>query len=567
MINISEKECNSNHGEAKRHGGSNIYLTIIELKNVTKTYGPINVLNNISLQVNMGEKIALIGTNGSGKTTLLRIINGTLAPDSGIVRIEYGARIGYVPQDIILNDKKALRYEVYDEELLELQNNINKLEIELPLLKDDETKLTEMLNFYNCLLTEFKNKGGYDYEARLETILSKIGFSTSDLDVPISALSRGQRSRAQLVKILLKQPDLLLLDEPDSHLDISALEWLEEFLSNYKGTLIIVSHDRYLLDKVTDKTLEIENGRLTQYNGSYSYYADQKERIRVKQHYDYVNQQFEIAHLKEAIETLKKWAYKSSNPKIGRRMKSMEKRLDRMELVEKPRKKPKMQLNFGFLKRSGEIVVDVVNLSKSFGECVLFSNINFQVRWGEHVAIIGPNGSGKTTLIKIILGLEQPTDGYVNLGENLIINYFDQEQKGLNYNKNIYEEIETGTNLTKNETMYLLSKMLFKGDRAFKKIDDLSGGEKNRVMLAKLVYTKANLMILDEPTNHLDIPSIEVLEESLSAYKGTIILISHDRRLINKVSDRIIELEKGKLKLYSEGYSSYPVENEKTDFI
>ncbi len=529
----------------------------MELRNITKTYGPFNVLNNISLQINVGEKIALVGANGSGKTTLLSIINGTLTPDSGTVRVENGIKTGYVSQEAIFDDKKTLGDEVCNNELVELQNKIVKLEKELSHLEDNETGLSSKLDSYNCLLTEFQNKGGYDYRARQEIILNKMGFSNEELNVPISALSGGQRSRAQLAKILIKQPDLLLLDEPDSHLDISAVEWLEDFLSNYKGTLVIVSHDRYLLEKVTNKTIEIENGKIAQYNGSYSYYVDQKERIRVKQYYDYVNQQFEITRLKESIEVLKKWASKSSNPKIGRRVKSMEKRLDRIELIEKPRKKPKMQLDFSFHKRSGEIVVEAVNLSKRFGDNIIFSNVSFQIRWGEHVAIIGSNGSGKTTLIKIILGLEQPTDGYVNLGENLVISYFDQEQKGLNYNKNIYEEIEAETNLTKNETMYLLSKVLFRGDRAYKKIEDLSGGEKNRVMLTKLICTKANIMILDEPTNHLDIASIEVLEESLSTYKGTIILVSHDRRLLSKVSDRVIELENGEAKFFPEGYSRY----------
>ncbi|MGQ9610678.1 MAG: ribosomal protection-like ABC-F family protein [bacterium] len=537
-------------------------MTIVELRNITKTYGPVNVLNNISLQINIGEKIALVGANGSGKTTLLQIISRTVTPDSGIVRVEQKISIEYLPQSAIFDDKRTLRDELCDEEILRLQHNIDKIENELSHLEGDETKFKIILDYYNCLLAEFKNKGGYDYKARLETIINKIGLSNINLDIPISILSAGQRSRAQLAKILMKRPDLLLLDEPDSHLDISAVEWLEDFLSNYKGTLVIVSHDRYLLEKVTDKTIEIENGKITQYNGNYSYYADQKERARVKQHYDYVNQQFEISRLKESIETLRKWASKNSNPKIGKRVKSMEKRLDRIEPIEKPYKKPKMQLDFSFYKRSGEIVVETVNLSKCFGDYLLFSNVSFQIRWGEHVAIIGPNGSGKTTLIKIILGLEQPTDGYVNLGENLVISYFDQEQKGLNYNKNIYEEIEAGTNLTKNETMYLLSKVLFKGDRAYKKIEDLSGGEKNRVMLTKLIYTKANLMILDEPTNHLDIPSIEVLEESLSAFKGTIILVSHDRHLLNKVSNRVIELEDGKVKFYPEGYGGYSMKTE-----
>ena len=527
-------------------------MAIIELKNIRKTYGPTNVLDNVSWQLDMGDKVALVGANGSGKTTLLRIISGDLAADSGFVRIGTDIQIGYVPQEADLDGSKTLREEVYDPELANIRQNLNILEEEMAQDRVDEQKVLKALDSYNGLKAEFINRDGYGYEARLGTILSRMGFY--DLDSTVSSLSGGQKSKAQLAKILIRQPDLLLLDEPDSHLDICALEWLEDSLCNYKGTVLIVSHDRSLLEKVTDKTVEIENGRIRQYNGNYSYYADQKERMRVRQHYDYVNQQFEIAHLRDAIETLRKWSSKSSNPKHGRRVKSMENRLEHIEVLDKPRRKPKMQLRFEFQKRSGEIVIEAVSLSKSFGERTLFANANFQIRWGEHIGVIGPNGSGKTTLIRIILGLEQPTSGQVNLGSSLAISYFDQEQRGLNADKNIYEELEEGTNLTKNETMYLLSRILFTGNKALKKIDQLSGGEKNRVMLSKLVYTKANLLILDEPTNHLDIPSIEVLEEALIEFKGTVIAVSHDRHLLSNFASRIIELDNGKLRSH---YGSY----------
>jgi ATP-binding cassette subfamily F protein 3 len=505
----------------------------------------------------MGEKVALVGMNGSGKTTLLRIIGGELPPDGGVVRVDPGIRIGYVPQEARFDGSKTLREEICDQDIIDMHERLKKLETEMSQLRDGEPRLIETVDKYDRLQAEFQNRDGYRYETRLEMIVSKMGFDPSDLNTPASALSGGEKSRAQLARALLKQPDLLLLDEPDSHLDVSALEWLEEFLSTYRGAVIIVSHDRYLLDKVAHKTLEIEYGRLKQYNGNYTYYADQKERARIKQHYEYVVQQQEIARLQEAIETLKLWGVKGNTRKFARRARSMEKMIERMDTVEKPRKKAKMQLSLEFQKRSGEMVVETVGLSKSFGEHVLFSNVDINIRWGEHVAIVGPNGSGKTTLINILLGLEAPTSGHVNLGTNLTVSYFDQEQRGLDNRRTIYDELGESTDLTREQTMYLLAKLLFRGDRAFKKIGELSGGERNRVVLSKLVYTKANLLILDEPTNHLDIPSIEVLEEALAAFQGTVILVSHDRRLLTKVADRVIELDNGEAGFYPGGYEYY----------
>jgi len=527
-------------------------LTIVELKNIRKSFGANNVIDGVSWQLDFGEKVSLVGTNGAGKTTLLKIIGDILPPDTGSVWIDETIRIGYVPQRAIFDDSKNLKDEICDQELVDLHQKLEKMESEITILKDDD-RLIEVLNRYNFLLTEFENRDGYRYEARLETIINKMGFNPSDLDKPVNKLSGGQKSRAQLAKALIRQPDLLLLDEPDSHLDINALEWLEEFLINYKGAVVLISHDRYLLEKTTQKTLEVENGRLHQYNGNYAYYVDQKERSQTKQRYDYVNQQLGIAHLKEAIETLKRWGVKGNTAKPARQAKSMEKKLERIDLVEKPRKKPKMQLNLEYQKRSGDMVVEAIDLLKKFGDQVLFSSVSFHVRWGDHVAIVGPNGSGKTILLKILLGLESPTSGQVYMGDNLMISYFDQEQQGLSSQGTIYEEFNSAE-ITKNETMYLLSKMLFRGDRAFKKINELSGGERNRVMLSKLVYTKANLIVMDEPTNHLDIPSIEVLEEALSAFRGTLIFVSHDRYLLSRISNTVIELKDGKAHVYPSGY-------------
>jgi len=532
-------------------------VAIMELRNIRKSFGPNRVIERASWQLDMGEKVALVGLNGSGKTTLLRIIGGELSPDGGVLRLDPDIRIGYVPQEAEFDGSKTLREEICDQDIIDMRGKLRELEMEISQLRDGEPRLIEIVGKYDRLQAKFQNRDGYRYETRLEMIVSKMGFDPSDLDTPASALSGGEKSRAQLARALLKQPDLLLLDEPDSHLDVSALEWLEEFLSNYSGAVVIVSHDRYLLSKIAHKTLEIEYGKLRQYNGNYTYYADQKQRARIKQHYDYVVQQQEIARLQEAIETLRLWGVKGNTSKFARRARSMKKMIERMDLVEKPRRKAKMQLNLEFQKRSGEMVVEAVGLSKSFGDHVLFSNVDFNIRWGEHVAIVGPNGSGKTTLIRILLGMEPPTRGHVNLGTNLMVSYFDQEQRGLDNRRTIYDELEEGTDLTREQAMYLLAKLLFRGDRAFEKIGQLSGGERNRVALSKLVYTKANFLILDEPTNHLDIPSIEVLEDALAAFQGTVILVSHDRRLLTQVADRVIELDNGEARFYPGGYDYY----------
>jgi len=537
-------------------------VVVVELKNIRKLFGDKKLVDRASWQMKMGEKVGLVGLNGSGKTTLLKIISGELSPDSGSVRVAPAVRIGYVPQEARFDGSRTLREEIWDQGMGDMPEELERLEIQMSELDDDDPRMAKVMDRYGKLQAEFQNMGGYQYGFKVGRILNKVGFATSEFDTPVSALSGGQKSRAQLARELLKQPDLLLLDEPGSHLDVNALEWLEKFLSSYRGAVLMVSHDRHLLDRVTHKTLELEFGKLRQYNGNYTYYTDQKKRAGIKQHYDYVNQQQEIVHLQEAIESLKSWGVKGNTRKFARRARSMEKKLERMELVEKPRKKAKMQLNLEFQKRSGEMVAEAVGLSKSFGDRVLFSNANFHIRWGEHVAIVGPNGSGKTTLIRILLDLESPTRGHVNLGTGLAISYFDQEQRGLDEHKTIYDELGESTALTKEATMYLLAKLLFKGDKALRKIGQLSGGEKNRVTLSKLVYTKANLLILDEPTNHLDIPSIEVLENALSEFQGTVILISHDRRLLTKIADRVLELDNGEIRSYPGGYEYYLMKRE-----
>jgi len=351
--------------------------------------------------------------------------------------------------------------------------------------------------------------------------------------------------------------NLLLLDEPDNHLDMASIDWLQEFLRKYRGAFVLVSHNRFLLDQVVDEIVELDDARLTKYHGNYSYYTKDKERRMRSQYYVYVNQKRKIENLRKSIMLLKKWSSRDS-VKRARQAKSMERTLERMDVLEKPNfQRKKIKLDFEVEQRSGEMVAELADVTKRYGDVTLFENVNFTIRWGEHIALVGPNASGKTTLIKLILGLEQPTSGTLKLGEGLIVSYFDQEQKGLDPERTIYDEVQSETELSAYDTRYLLAHLAFPKDEAFKGVKNLSGGERNRVMLAKLVYSKANFLILDEPTNHLDIASIEVLEEALAEFPGAILLASHDKYLLTRVADRVIEVDNGRIRYFPGGYEYY----------
>ncbi|MFQ6041537.1 MAG: ribosomal protection-like ABC-F family protein [Candidatus Poribacteria bacterium] len=544
-------------------------LTLIELENISKSFGATEVLKNISWQIRDGDKIGLVGDNASGKSTLLKIMAGQLAPDSGIIRIAKESVVSYLRQEPIFEPNVTIRqiFNQFSESLIRLKQRMEILESQMGE-EVDETKLAKIMDEYAQAQEDFQRRGGYTYETRKQAVLNELGLSQIDLDLPVASLSGGQKARAELACLLLRQhsdketcassqTDVMLLDEPDNHLDIIALEWLERFLSDYRGAFVLVSHNRYLLDQLVNEIVELNAGEINKYHGNYSDYVKQKNRRLTSKYYAYVNQQHEIERLQKSIMLLKKWSSNGSK-KRARQARSMERQIERMELVEKPDfQRKKMQVDFEAQKRSGEVVVEATDLTKRYGDNTLFARATFNIRWGEHVGLVGPNAMGKTTLIKIILGLEPSTSGMVKLGEGLIVSYFDQEMGGLKGERTIFDELQAETELTVCDTRYLLVKLFSHRDDAFKKIKDLSGGERNRVILSKIVYARANFLVLDEPTNHLDIASVEALEQALAEFPGTILLASHDRYLLTRVANRIIELDSGEIRFYPGGYEYY----------
>ncbi|MBM3238415.1 ABC-F family ATP-binding cassette domain-containing protein [Candidatus Poribacteria bacterium] len=544
-------------------------MTLTELENISKSFGATEVLKNISWQLQDGDKVGLVGNNGSGKSTLLKIIARQSTPDTGTVRVAKESVVSYLRQDPAFEPNVTVRqiFDQFSVALIQLKQQMEILE-SLMSEETDEANLAEIMAEYGRVQEEFQRRGGYTYETRKNTVLNELGLSQIDFDLPAVSLSGGQKARVELACLLLcqhgdKETDgssethVLLLDEPDNHLDMTAIEWLERFLRDYRGAFVLVSHNRFLLDQLVTEIVELDAGKITIYHGNYSDYIEQKKRRLTSQYYAYVNQQQEIERLQKSITLLKKWSSKDSK-KRARQAKSMERQMERMNLVEKPNfQRKRMQLDFEVQKRSGEIVVEATDLTKRYGDNTLFAKANFNIRWGEHVALVGPNAMGKTTLIKIILGLEPPTNGEVKLGEGLIVSYFDQEMGGLTGEHTIFDELQAETELTVCDTRYLLVKLFSHRDNAFKKIKDLSGGERNRVILSKLVYSRANFLVLDEPTNHLDIASVEVLENALAEFPGTILLASHDRYLLTRVAHRIIELNNGEIRFYPGGYEYY----------
>jgi len=544
-------------------------LTLIELENVSISFGATEVLKNISLQLRDGDKVGLVGDNASGKSTLLKVIAGELASDSGTVRIAQKSVISYLRQDAVFEPSVTVRqiFDQFSATLIRLKQRMEILESQMSEEKNEGCP-AKIMDEYGQVQEDFLWRGGYIYETRRKRVLNELGLSQIDLDLPAASLSGGQKARVELACLLLRQrgdqetggspqTDVLLLDEPDNHLDMTAIEWLERFLRDYRGAFVLVSHNRYLLDQLVTEIVELDAGEITRYHGNYSNYINWKKRHMTSQYYAYVNQQHEIERLQKSITLLKKWGGEGSK-KRARQARSIQRQLERMELVEKPdSQRKRIQLDFEVQKRSGEMVVEVTDLTKSYGDNILFSKANFNIRWGEHVALVGANASGKTTLIKIILGLEPPTSGEVKLGEGLIVSYFDQEMGGLKGERTIFDELQTETELTVCDTRYLLVKLFSHRDDAFKKIKDLSGGERNRVILSKLVHSKSNFLVLDEPMNHLDIASVEVLEQALVEFPGTILFASHDRYLLTRVANRVIELDNGEIRFYPGGYEYY----------
>ena len=528
---------------------------ILSCQNIGKSFIENTVLSNVSFHIEDYEKAAIVGINGAGKTTLLRIIVGEMSADTGLVTLSKGKTFGYLAQNAGLSSENS----IYDE-LLSVKNDLIIIErqireTELAMKGADEATLSVLMEKYSNLTHRFESGGGYAYKSELTGVLKGLGFSEEEFSKSISTLSGGQKTRVALGKLLLLSPDLIILDEPTNHLDMNSISWLETYLLNYKGAVLIVSHDRFFLDRIAGKIIEIDQSKATTFIGNYSEYAKKKEQLRVAAWNAYVNQQREIKHQEEVIEKLRSF----NREKSIKRAESREKMLDKIEVLDKPTEaRADMHLTLTPRLKSGNDVLMVENLSKSFDTQTLFTGVSFEIKRGEHVAIIGDNGTGKTTLLKILNDMLPADSGSFRLGSNVEIGYYDQEHHVLHSEKTLFEEIsDEYPYMTNTEIRNVLAAFLFTGEDAFKRICDLSGGERGRVSLAKLMLSNANLLILDEPTNHLDIMSKEILEDALNNYEGTVIYVSHDRYFINRTASRILELTAQTFVNYIGNYDYY----------
>jgi ATP-binding cassette subfamily F protein 3 len=500
------------------------------------------VLKDISFCIHDGDKAGIVGVNGAGKSTLLNIINGELQCDSGTMNISKGYKIGFLHQNTGLDTDNTIFNEMLSvyEDLINKEIRLKELEKEISS-KASGDGLELLMKEYSKLSDEYSLKGGYEYRSRVKGVLKGLGFNEEQFDIKIHILSGGQKTRLALAKLLLSEPDIMLLDEPTNHLDIEAIMWLEGFLKTMKKTVLIVSHDRYFLDSVTTKTLELENNSAKLYNGNYTHYIKQKEIDREIQQRHYENQQREIEKMEAFIAQQKQWNRERNIIAAESRQKA----IDRIEKIEKPKDLPgKINIKFRKSIISGNDVMFVENLAKSYPGKKLFSDISFKLRKNERVFLLGPNGCGKSTLVKILVSKLLADSGVVEFGHKVKVGYYDQELQDLDESKTILEElIDSDSDLTLTQIRTLLSSFLFKGEDVLKPISALSGGERSRVALAKLILSSSNFLILDEPTNHLDINSREILEDALINYEGTILSISHDRYFINKLASRILDLD------------------------
>ena len=530
---------------------------ILQVSNVSKTYDKQEVLKDISFHIEEHEKCAITGINGAGKSTLLKIIAGVEEPDSGIVTLSRDKSLAYLEQNPSENSEKTIYEEVLEvkADLVKKEAELRRLENEISELSGDEEKLAAVLDRYEKLSFEFRQADGYALSSNITGVLKGLGFDEKDFDKKVSTLSGGQKTRLALSKLLLSQPDVLLLDEPTNHLDILSVSWLEGFLKNYRGAVIIVSHDRYFLDRIVEKVIDIENAKARTYLGNYSAFSEKKAALRKDMIKAYLNNQAEIKHQQEVIEKLKSF----NREKSIKRAESREKMLQKIERVEKPFDiDDAMKLHFTPSVISGNDVLFAEDLSKSYDGNTLFSGVGLDVKRGEKIAIIGPNGTGKTTLLKIIDGILEPDSGSIKFGSKVEKGYYDQEHHVLDPENTVFMEISDAyPDMNNTEIRSLLAAFLFTGDDVFKQIKDLSGGEKGRLSLAKLMLSKANLLLLDEPTNHLDITSKEILEEAVRNYEGTVIYVSHDRYFINKTATRILELSAKHFVNYLGNYDYY----------
>lgn len=534
-------------------------MIVLSCNNLYKSFGIDSILENICFTVNEGDKIGIIGINGTGKTTLMKIISGEYGYDEGDIYTSKDCEIGYLQQNTNFLSNNTILEEVLEvfKPLIDMENYLRELEHKIAeeASKSNSPILEKLMNDYSHTLEDFASKNGYGYKSEAKGVLKGLGFKDEDMDKPINILSGGEKTRVLLGKLLLKKPTLLLLDEPTNHLDSEAIEWLEFFLKQYKGTVMLISHDRYFLDQVVDRVFEIHNKKLKTYNGNYSKFIELSKVEKELELKKYEDQQKDLKKQEESIERLKAYG----REKHLKRARSKEKALDKIDVLDKPeayRKKAKIQFNPSV--SSGNDVLHVNDLSMAYDERVLFKNVNFDIYRGEKVALIGPNGIGKSTLFKIIMKELNPICGNFKLGTNVNVSYFHQEQKTLNLDNTIIDEIwDSNEKLTQTEIRNMLGSLLFEDEEAFKKISTLSGGERARIAILKLILSNANFLLLDEPTNHLDIDSKEVLEEALENYTGTIFTISHDRYFLNTVVDKILVLDENGITEYLGNYDYY----------
>ena len=528
---------------------------ILSVQNVSKSFEEKPILKNVSFNLEENDKAALIGINGAGKTTLIKLIMGLLSADEGNVTTSKDITIGYLSQEETVDSENV----IYDElllsqkELVETEKRLRGMESEMAKASGRELEI--LVDSYDKLSESFKNMGGLTFRSEINGIVNGLGFKGDDLNKPINQLSGGQKTRVALSRILLQKPKLVILDEPTNHLDLDAIAFLEGFLQSYRGAVLLVSHDRYFLDRVVNKVIEIENAKATVFSGNYSDFAVKKEALRNERMNAYFKQQQMIEHQEKVIAKLKQF----NREKSIKRAESRKKALSKIKRIEKPTElKDAMNLTFMPEISSGNDVLTVSGLSKAYPGNRLFENISFDISKGESVALIGNNGTGKTTILKIINGLLDADAGECTIGTNVMIGYYDQEHHVLHEEKTLFEELQDEhPDMNNTEIRNTLAAFLFTGDDVFKKIGNLSGGEKGRVSLAKLMLSRANFLILDEPTNHLDITSKEILEDALNAYEGTVLYVSHDRYFINRTADRILELTDEKIISYPGDFDYY----------
>ncbi|WP_343338105.1 putative ABC transporter ATP-binding protein YheS [Terrisporobacter petrolearius] len=534
-------------------------MIVLSCNNLYKSFGIDSILENICFTVNEGDKIGIIGINGTGKTTLMKIISGEYGYDEGDIYTSKDCEIGYLQQNTNFLSNNTILEEVLTvfKPLIDMENYLRELEHKIAEegSKNNSPILEKLMNDYSHVLEDFASKNGYGYKSEAKGVLKGLGFKDDDMDKPINILSGGEKTRVLLGKLLLKKPTLLLLDEPTNHLDSEAIEWLEFFLKQYKGTVMLISHDRYFLDQVVDRVFEIHNKKLKSYNGNYSKFIELSKVEKELELKKFEDQQKDLKRQEESIERLKAYG----REKHLKRARSKEKALDKIDVLDKPeayRKKAKIQFNPSI--SSGNDVLHVEDLSMAYDERILFKGVNFDIYRGEKVALIGPNGIGKSTLFKIVMNELTPICGDFKLGTNVNVSYFHQEQKTLNLDNTIIDEIwNSNEKLTQTEIRNMLGSLLFEHEEVFKKISTLSGGERARIAILKLILSKANFLLLDEPTNHLDIDSKEVLEEALENYTGTIFTISHDRYFLNTVVDKILVLGEDGITEYLGNYDYY----------